>query len=137
MELRELLNGLNDMRTMCKDIHNAYSCKCTEVCDVQLNPTTTLNNCTIEFRTYKGLIELWTSILCLKPTLNEWDFKQCLMGDYNSCGVHTLKLCPFELEIDRTIHWRNIGYEVVGQIENGRGRKASQVEYIQASSLNT
>jgi hypothetical protein len=39
------------------------------------------------------------------------------------------KLCPFELEIDRTIHWRNIGYEVVGHNEDGRDKKASRVEY--------
>ncbi len=96
------------MRTLGKGIHGAYSYKCIEVCDVQLNLATNLDNYTVKFQTYKGLIELWTFILCLKFALAKWHSKQFLMGDYNSCGIHTLKLWPFELEIDRTIHWQSI-----------------------------
>jgi hypothetical protein len=75
MELRELLNGFNDMRTLDKGIHGACSYKCIEVCDFQLNLATSLDNWTIKFKTYKGLIELWTSILCLKFALIEWHFR--------------------------------------------------------------
>jgi hypothetical protein len=105
MELKELLNGFDDMKTLGKGIHGAYSYKCIEVCDVKLNLATNLDNCIVKFQTYKGLIELWTSILCLKLVLIEWHSRQCLMGDCNSCGIHTLKLWPFELKIDKTIHW--------------------------------
>jgi hypothetical protein len=55
------------------------------------------------------------------------------MGDYNNCGVHTLKLWPFELEIDRIIHWQSIGYEVVRHNRDGRDMKASRVEYHDTS----
>jgi hypothetical protein len=34
MELKELLNGFNDMRTLGKGIDGACSYKCIEVCDV-------------------------------------------------------------------------------------------------------
>jgi hypothetical protein len=54
------------------------------------------------------------SILCPKPTLAKWQSRLCLMGDYKNYGVHTLKLCPFELEITTIIHWQKIRYEVVG-----------------------
>lgn len=105
MELKELLNGFNDMKTLGKGIHGACSCKCIEVCDVKLNLVTNLDNCIVKFQTYKGLIELWTSVLCLKLVLVEWHCRQCLTGDCNSCGIHTLKLWPFEPKIDKTIHW--------------------------------
>jgi hypothetical protein len=51
------------------------------------------------------------------------------MGDCNNCGVHTLKLCPLELETTTIIHWWSIGFEVVGHNEDGRDRKVFKVEY--------
>lgn len=54
------------------------------------------------------------SILCPKLVLTKWHSRLCLMGDCRNYGVHTLKLCPFELKITTIIHWQIIRYEVVG-----------------------
>lgn len=131
MELKELLNGFNDMRAPGKGIHTNCNYKCTEICDApQSNPTNNSTNQIVEFQIHKGLIELWTSILCPKPTLAEWYSKQRLMSDYNHCGVHILKLYTFELQTNKVIHWQNIRQEVVGQNEDGnQDMKASKVEY--------
>lgn len=51
------------------------------------------------------------------------------MGEYNHCGIHTLKLYPIELQTNKVIHQQNIGYEVVGQNKDGKDRKASKVEH--------
>jgi hypothetical protein len=56
MELKELLNGFNNMKTLGKGIHGACSYKCIKVCDVKLNLATNLDNCIVKFQTYKGLI---------------------------------------------------------------------------------
>lgn len=117
------------MKMIDKGIHGTCNYKCTKVCDSQLNPTSSSDMCTTEFQIYKGLTEFQTFILCPKLALVEWHSKQCLMGECSHCGVHTLKVCPNELEIDQIIHKQNIGYKIVGQIKDGRDQKASKVEY--------
>ncbi len=129
MEFKKLLNGFNEMRTIGKGIHGTCNYKCIEVCASQLNPTSSFNMCTVEFQIYKGLIEFWTFVLCPKLVLTKWHFRQCLMVECSHCGVHTLKVYLNELETDEIIHQRNIGYKVVGQIKDGRDRKASRVRY--------
>jgi hypothetical protein len=39
------------------------------------------------------------------------------------CGVKSLWLCSWELFSNDFIMWRNIGYEIVGQIEEGKEKK--------------
>jgi hypothetical protein len=72
MELKELLNKFNAMITLSKDIHGIDNGKCIEVCNVQSNLISSLDKCTTKFQIYKGLIELWTSILCPKHALAKW-----------------------------------------------------------------
>jgi hypothetical protein len=57
MELKELLNGFNEMKMIDKGIHGTCNYKCTKVCDSQLNPTSSSDMCTTEFQIYKGLTE--------------------------------------------------------------------------------
>jgi hypothetical protein len=44
---------------------------------------------------FKGLTQLWTSIICPRGNLDEWHSKSYLMGDCHICGVETLS---FNLE---------------------------------------
>jgi hypothetical protein len=50
------------------------------------------------------------------------------MGDYNHCGVHTLKLYPIEFQTNKVIHWQSIGTKLLGKMKMVR-TKASKVEY--------
>jgi hypothetical protein len=68
---------------------------------LKLNLTSSSDMCTTKLQIYKGLTKFWTSILCPKPTLAKWHFKQCLMGECSHCGIHTLKVYLNELETNQ------------------------------------
>jgi YesN/AraC family two-component response regulator len=40
-----------------------------------------------------------------------------------------LKIFPEELQFDKLINWKSIGYEMVGKANDGKEKKAQKVEY--------
>lgn len=72
---------------------------------------------------------MWTSMVCSKPDYVFWHDRKCLLGDCCNCGVDTFKICPKEVQYDKLISWKGIGYEMVGFINEGKEKKASKLEY--------
>ncbi len=62
-ELKELLQGCNDMRVDGRGIHNDHTCSCTNICVMNANDTHP-NICHAIFWTSSSLTTLWMSILC-------------------------------------------------------------------------
>jgi hypothetical protein len=86
----ELWDGFNNMRGEGKGIHkrhcsynyDIYGCNIVGVC---------ANGCT----TFQGLMDMWTSILCL---INDSTFHDLnyLKGECDHCGIDMLITCPNE-----------------------------------------
>ncbi len=85
--------------------------------------------CSTTLAIFTSLTTLWTLVLCSKLALSFWHVKSCLQGNYLKCGVKNLKICPRELQCDKLINWKSIGYEMVGKIDDGKDKKAQKVEY--------
>jgi hypothetical protein len=51
------------------------------------------------------------------------------LGEYQTCGIETLRIYLEEVQFQNLISWRSIGYEVVGYTEDGKGKKASKLKY--------
>jgi hypothetical protein len=85
--------------------------------------------CSTNLVIFTSLTTLWTLVLCSKLALSFWHAKSCLQGNYLECGVKNLKICLRELQCDKSINWKSIGYEVVGMINDGKDKKAQKVEY--------
>jgi len=68
-------------------------------------------------------------ILCEKPPLPPWHAKRCLKGECLECEITTFKIYLRELQFDKLIKWKNIGYEVVGKTYERRNKKAQKLEY--------
>jgi hypothetical protein len=64
------------------------------------------------------------SMLCPKLELSLWHEKSCLEGLCSNYGVDNLHICPKELISSQSVQWKNIGYEVVGNTDDGRDNKA-------------
>ncbi len=69
-ELKELFGGFNNIRTHQKGLHETCNCNCNDVCimpsNVELNVLPT--RCNAHPKTYVGLIDLQTFIVCPQPT---------------------------------------------------------------------
>ncbi len=99
VELDELKLGLNNMRgqgnfeKVC--IHHEH-----EVCAP----------CKIF---YKGTTSLWESIVCPKSEFDECYNKECLYGNFTSCGVEKLSFYSKELDgiDDQLVEWRRYALE--------------------------
>jgi hypothetical protein len=63
------------------------------------------------------------SILCAKPLNSLWHKRERLLGNYPDCGIQMSKICFQELLLRYLIKWKSIGYEVVGQSEEGKDKK--------------
>jgi hypothetical protein len=96
-EIRELLNGFNEMRTDDNGLHSkGESCKCTcpQVCTIPVQtcvPTAELpiypRLCQSKLMTYTDVTELWQSLLCPIEGCGPWLQKLCLMEKCIHCGV--------------------------------------------------
>jgi hypothetical protein len=62
--------------------------------------------------------------------------KNCLQGDCLKCGVKNLKICPEELQFDKLINWKNIGYEMVERYMMGRTRKRRKLSTMKLNLKN-
>lgn len=140
-EIRELLNGLNDIRTSGKGVHGedgTCTCRCSQVCAIPMHScdpppgtVTPASQCLSHLLQFSGVTELWQSLLCAKEPLSPWFKRDCLMGQCDQCGVKNLKLCPVELQSDQTISWRCIQYIVVGKNDEGQDKKSPSVQYME------
>jgi hypothetical protein len=66
--------------------------------------------CIVDPSTFKGLIQMWTLVVCSKPNYVLWNDRKCLLGDYCNCGVDTFEVCPEEVQSNKLVSWRSIGY---------------------------
>jgi hypothetical protein len=69
--MKELLQGFNDMQANGKGIHQNCKCSCDDICVVNVGG---INDdiCHAHVYTYKGLIVLWSFILCDKKADVAW-----------------------------------------------------------------
>ncbi len=82
------------MHSDISDIHANYACRCVDVC-CPINAQD-VGNCCASQITFAGLVDLSSSVLSPKPVGDEWYKRNCLTGDYSSCGINTIKVCPTE-----------------------------------------
>ncbi len=54
------------------------------------------------------------------------------MGDYSSCGINTLKVCPTKelLCVSRMVQWQQYAKVIIGHKDNGDDQKMMQVQYM-------
>jgi hypothetical protein len=76
------------------------------------------------------------SILCVKPLNSLWHKRECLLGDYPDYGIQMSKICFQELLSRHLIKWKNIGYEMVGQIEESKDRKVPTMKYNETTFVD-
>jgi hypothetical protein len=70
-----------------------HGMQCSDNCEVCANHVDGL--CTTRLTTFEGLIDMWTSTLCLVGNATFHDPK-CLMGKCEQCGIDQLITCPQE-----------------------------------------
>ncbi len=73
-------------------LHATCLCKYLKVCVIDVENTSTCL-CFIGFHLFGGIIDLWMSILCVKPLNSLWHERECLLGNYPDCGIQVLKIC--------------------------------------------
>ncbi len=86
------------------------------------------NTCGVASHVFKGLTQLWTSIICPRRNLDEWHSKSCLMGDCDICDGETLSFYLEEYESIEIVCWKCIGYEVMGITNEGKEKKALKID---------
>jgi hypothetical protein len=119
-----LLTALNDFWKDLHGIHAGFLCTCNQVC-IESSDHGCMA-CTLHF---SGLIVLWSSVLCPIRPLHLWHQRKYLLGECTHCGANTLRICPLELRSTNIVAWKSISSEVVGQIDDGKDKKAPKVVY--------
>jgi hypothetical protein len=112
VELNELLLALNKMRAGGK------------VCTHEDG-----TGCAASNTVYKGLTELWQSIVCSKGEFQEWHDLQCLLGTCGDCGLKLLPVCNDELDnADGVlIEWRRFALE---QTTSKKGKVSKKLTLV-------
>jgi hypothetical protein len=90
----ELKTDLYNMHSKTSDIHANCACRCVDVC-CPIDAQDVGNYCASQI-TFTRLVDLSSSIICPKQVGDEWCKWYCLMGDYSSCGINTIKVYPIE-----------------------------------------
>jgi len=122
------------MRSDSIGIHVACLCKCPKVCIGDVESTSTCLYST-RFHLFGVITNLWMSILCVKPLNFLWHKRECLLGDCLDCGIQ-IKICFQELFSRHLIKWKNIGYEMVGQIEESKDRMVPTMKYSETTFVD-
>jgi hypothetical protein len=131
-ELKELLSGLNDMRSLCRGVHRGCQCLCSVICRRLIEDfVSTSNSCEATKCRFSDVTKLGMSILCPLPPFSAWHKLECLMGTCDSCGIHKLQFCPTELSTNFLIKWHRVSYVVVGKNRSGGEKKVPQLEYME------
>jgi hypothetical protein len=133
-EVGLLLRALNEFRKDPSGIHAACSCDCQQVCSKRDDLTST-SGCSASLQIYESFSGFWSSILCLIGPRCFWYNRECSLGECPHCGVDTLKICPVELECTQLLPWKSIGYEIIGQGEDGREKKSPKVMYNETALM--
>jgi hypothetical protein len=64
-------------------------------------------SCSASYLAYPGIMASWKVCLYFKEEGEEWHIKDCLLDEYNSCGVEQLlPICPKELDGDKVVSWK-------------------------------
>ena len=134
-EVGLLLRALNEFRKDPSGIHVACSCDCQQVCSKGDDPTSAIG-CSASLQTYESFSGFWSLVLYPIGPRCLWHNRECLLGECLHCGVDTLKICPLELECTQLVPWKSIGYEIIGQGEDGREKKSPKVMYSTVPGSN-
>lgn len=116
-------------------LHSNCDYRCVGVCDPS-SADQNVGKCCANQISFSRLIELWTSIVCSKPSGHEWHKRECLMGDCLLCGIKTLKVYLIEeIRSTKKVQRRKYAKVVVGEKENGDDRKITQLQYMDTSTF--
>ncbi len=91
--MKELLGGFNDIITHGKGLHDTCNCNYSDVCTMPSNVKLNVLpiRCNAHHKTYVGLIDLWTSIVCPQPMDAKWHMKECIVGEL--CTMWCTQAC--------------------------------------------
>jgi hypothetical protein len=100
VQMVELKDGYNSMWT--RLFHQNYICPC-KICR-PLGEAKCVANSAIAI----GVRNLCDQILCLKEEIDEFHKLQYIQGDCCTCGILTLPICPYEVDVsvEVTIPWQ-------------------------------
>ena len=94
VQMTFLKDALNHMRSRAFGMHDTC-CNCVcNICATSKNISS--GGCLASHRTFKGVTQMWESVLCPKPADAVFHRRECLMGDCKICGVKRLELCCLE-----------------------------------------
>ena len=93
VQMSFLKDALNHMRSHAFGLHDkGCSCECT-ICATGNGFSM---GCLASQHIFKGVTQLWESVLCPKLPTAVFHRAECLMGHYKICGVNRLELCCLE-----------------------------------------
>jgi len=94
-----------------------------------------LENCVTFSQFYKGITNLWETIVCPKGELVEWHNKDCLYGQCSSCGIQKFFLFPTKLASmgSNLVEWKQFALEET-KIRNGKVLKKLSLVYKKITS---
>lgn len=93
VQMSFLKDTLNHMRSRAFGLHDT-GCNCE--CSICATGENISRGCLASQHTFKGVTQMWESVLCPKPADAVFYRRECLMGDCKICGVKRLKLCCLE-----------------------------------------
>ncbi len=64
-----------------------------------------LQSCHVHLNLFKGVIAMWTLVVCSKGEFDIFHKKVYLMGQCLDCDVEKLQLCPNEITNERYVQW--------------------------------
>lgn len=122
VQMSFLKDTLNHMRSRAFGLHDT-GCSC--VCNVCSTGNNISRGCLATDHTFKGVTQMWESVLCPKPADAVFHRAECLLGDCEICGVKKLKLCCLEIaKPDKSITAKLFAYvEVKDKHGNNKKRK--------------
>ncbi len=115
VEIVELLQGFNNMKTSSKGIHGRY-CECDcEVCSNSM-----VRQFTTKQNQFLGLGDMWSSILCHVLDFNDWHNPDCLRGHCGDYGLDMLITCPCEEDnfFKKLMQWNVNGWKSLISVFN-------------------
>ncbi len=79
---------------------------------------------------------MWESIICPQDQFLEWHRRECLMGNYDFCGVDNMAICPIE-EDGSSTSLMNQKKFFVGQIITKRGEEKKSLQFVYKSTISS
>lgn len=129
IEISELKERFNAIRSRGKGTHGQCTCSCTKVCHPFGVDNNHVEECQAHLSYFQRLMALCSTILCPKENFVMFHWHDCLFGSWTNCGVEKLKICLFEKNGDRFVVWHIINYIVMGKINESGNKKLSRVEF--------